>query len=118
MSHGTMLSDRSDRPTPVVTWLIRLLPPRGAVVALILSDVHGSEGVRSHSTIGGPRDIFMFSQQPEVLENTATDYIPIRQVIKKTITFQKFLLLFSFKASILLSLSRNTSRKSLRINIL
>jgi len=28
-----------DKPTPVVTWLIRLLPRRGAVVALILSDV-------------------------------------------------------------------------------
>lgn len=26
-----------DKPTPVVTWLIRLLPRRGAVVALILS---------------------------------------------------------------------------------
>jgi len=72
-----------DKPTPVVTWLIRLLPRRGAVVALILSDVHGSEGVSSHSRIGGPWDIFRFSQQLQVLENTATDYSPIRQVINK-----------------------------------
>jgi hypothetical protein len=62
-----------DKPTPVVTWLIRLLPRRGAVVALILSDVHGSERARSHSRIGGPKETFSVSEQQQVLEKTATD---------------------------------------------
>ena len=77
-----------DKPTPVVTWLIRLLPRRGAVVALILSDVHGSEGVSSRSKIGGPKDIFRFSQQLQVLENTATDYVHVRQVTNKLSHFK------------------------------
>jgi hypothetical protein len=59
-----------DKPTPVVTWLIRLLPRRGAVVTLILSDVHGSGGARSHSRIGGPKEIFSFSGKLQVLEKT------------------------------------------------
>lgn len=77
-----------DKPTPVVTWLIRLLPRRGAVVALIPSDVHGSEGVSSHSRLGGPGDIFRFNQQMWVLENKTTHYVPICQVINNRSRFK------------------------------
>lgn len=76
-----------DKPTPVVTWLTRLVPRLCAVVVLILAMMCMDQREREATGDFGVqliRELFSFTEQ--VLEVTATYQICIHVIIKSKLS--------------------------------